>query len=177
MQVQRQDIFPTPLWYIPKTDDHPDDSLSWALSIKKENEVEKSNRGGGYQSDGFNSYEQFPYLDHIQKKLIFLPSFGFKNWWVNINEKGAYNSAHTHPSCDLSVVWYLTDNHDGLIKFMSPSAHTRYHLNNYLEIYNECSYQCNAGDMLVFPSDLLHYVEMNQSNSPRVSVAFNLSLL
>ena len=176
MQIERHGIFPTPIWRIPRMDDHPENALSWALSIKKENEVERSNRGGGFQSESLLSYEEFPYIEHLKKKLVFLPNFAFGNWWVNVNEKGGYNIAHTHPNCDLSVVWYLTDNRDGLIKFINPTEHTRFNLYNHLNIPNEYEYQCDAGDILVFPADLMHYVEANQSNTPRVSVSFNLSL-
>ena len=172
-----QFLFPTPFWHIPKTEDHPEDSLSWALSMQKEIGVQKSNRGGGYQSHSNHSFEYFPYLEYMQKKLIFLPKFTFKNWWVNINEKGSYNVAHTHPDCDLSVVWYLTDNHHSPINFFNPYANTRYHLNNCLGIDNEYQFKCNSGDILVFPGDLMHYVESNPLDQSRVSIAFNLSLL
>ena len=168
-------IFPTTLWYLERDNRHPDDALNWALNHDESECVERSNRGG-FQSPS-RDFSEFPYLSYLQSVLEFLPSFNFVNWWVNINRKGDYNLAHIHSGSDLSGVWYLTDNHEAPIHFISPFAYTRGELYNATGVLEgEYYMRCNAGDMLIFPSDLQHRVEPNPTEQPRVSIAFNLRL-
>jgi hypothetical protein len=168
--------FPTPIWHIRNDGSHPDEILEWALSFDRSRGTSRSNRFG-FQTDASWDYDELPHKEYVANALKFLPSFEFQNWWLNINERGGYNVAHTHPQCDLSVVWYLTNNHTGLIKFLSPFQHVRDKLNKTIGLENECGWKCDKGDIIVFPSDLLHYVEPNESDEPRVSIAFNLRLL
>jgi hypothetical protein len=172
----RLDLFSTPVWHIPVEEDHPGDALDWALSFEKENDVSVSNRGG-FQSEGFQSFDHFPYLNYLSQKLDFLPHFSAFNWWININRMGDYNVAHTHPLMDLSVIWYLTNTSSGALSLINSFQHTRYGLNECFGIDNEYCFECNAGDILIFPADVMHYVEPNTSESPRVSVALNLRLM
>jgi len=172
MQVN---IFPTSIWYLRKGENHPDDVLNWAMAQESGECVEKSNCGG-FQSPS-QGFENFPYIEYFQSQLEFLPAFNFINWWMNINRKGDYNFPHIHSGSNLSGVWYLTDNHEAPIHFLSPFAYTRGELYNAMNLpEGEYYMRCNAGDMLIFPSDLQHYVKPNTTEQPRVSIAFNLRL-
>ncbi len=169
-------LFPTPLWLIENDGSHPDDMLEWALSLKEgENEL-RSNRGG-FQSEASWDYDNLLHREYLIEKLNFLPKFQFGNWWVNINEKGGFHVAHSHPGADLSVVWYLTDSECGPLRFFHPCSHARDHLNKALNLETDSCFVAKKGDIIVFPSDLWHYVEPNQSDDVRVSISFNLSLL
>lgn len=172
--IKQHLIFPTPIWTL-STTEHPSTALSWALSHQNNSSVIKSNRGG-YQSQDQEVNSSFPYLDHLKKRLEFLPSFYFMNWWVNINHIHSYNIAHNHPGADLSVVWYLTHNHSGIIRFLNSNEYARHSLHSKVNIDNDYGLKCDVGDIIVFPADLMHYVESNTSTTPRVSVALNLKL-
>jgi len=166
-------LYPTPIWHLNKNKEHPSDSLSWALSIEKETSASISNKGG-FQSLGETSFDKFPFFEYIKEKLSFLPPVEYGNWWVNINRKGNYNIAHTHPGTDLSVVWYLTNNFSSPIRFISPFQYERSKLYALMGLHSEHIFKCDVGDILVFPGDLMHYVEQNESDEPRVTVSFNL---
>lgn len=169
-------LYPTPIWHLNNNQDHPKDCISWALSFKTDNETKISNRGG-FQSSTMTSWDNFPYFEYIKKKLEFMPPVEFGNWWININEQGNYNIAHTHPGSDLSVVWYLTNNFSSPIKFISPFQYERSKLYDRMGLHNEHLFKCDVGDILIFPGDLMHYVEQNPLEEVRVSVAFNLRFL
>jgi len=174
-------LFQTPIWHL-RNRPLPKGIYEWCLEYRENNSTikeEKSNRGG-YQSPGREmdprhpNHEPFPYLEYVKSQLHFLPSFVFSNWWININEKGDYNTCHTHPKSDLSVVWYITDNHRKLT-FIDPNGHCRTGLTDmFPELWLAENWDCAAGDFVIFPAFIPHHVEPHTENSPRISIAFNL---
>jgi len=178
--------FGTPVWHVESK--LPEGVFDWALDIEKNVENQKRSSKLGYQSPQMytsmvggiqyplNNWEEFPYLDHIKDNLSFFPKFNFLNYWVNINRKNAYNVKHTHPNSDLSVVWYITDS-KGLLLFEDPLAHIRAKLCEKMNIPIDIRANISAGNFIIFPSDLPHFVEPHILDEPRITVAFNLSLV
>ena len=82
---------------------------------------------------------------------------------------------HTHPNSDFALVLYVTDS-DGLLTFMNP--HPMRLLDN--EFYggsgSHGGINAKKGDILMFPSDLVHYVKPNPREEDRVSISMNLQL-
>ena len=168
-----KDIFCTPMWSIPG--ELPEGAYEWALEIQKNSPCSRRSNVGGYQSESNLDWKDFKYIDHIQKQLSFLPNFQFMNWWVNINKKGDYNQYHTHPNSDLSVIWYITDNFNTL-QFKNPFEHNRIRLYKNIDIEKaNLVYDCTAGHILVFPSDLDHCVLPHTEDTLRISVSFNIN--
>ena len=167
-------IFETPIWKIRKN--LPEGAYKWALDFKEKDPkgVLKSNRGG-YQSIAQHP-KDFPYHKHISSMLSRNKFSNIKvyDWWLNINEKGDYNIMHTHSGSHFSCIWYITNN-EGSLVLSSPLTHTRVALLvsgfpiNLEEVVN-----CSAGTLLVFPSDIPHYVEEHKLDTPRISVSFNM---
>jgi uncharacterized protein (TIGR02466 family) len=101
------------------------------------------------------------------------------NYWANINAVGGYNNAHTHPGCWYSGTIYLKVpdgmNNGGLqlidqnIKHLSmfPMTSTRTHMWSRFEPVE--------GLCILFPSGVYHFVEPNDVDADRISVAFNNS--
>ena len=189
-QVTCDQLFGTPIWHIES--ELPEGAIDWALSIEKNVENQNGKRSGrlGYQSPHLSTmhtargalqhpmtnWDEFPYFDHVKKELDFLPQFKFNNYWVNVNRKNAYNVKHTHPCVDLSVVWYLTDSM-GLMVIEHPMVHTRTHLYEKIGYGVNFSMNIPAGHLIVFPSDLPHYVEPHDLDDPRITVALNLNVI
>ena len=172
--MQQEVIFGTPVWNIKK--ELPEGAYKWALEYKKNNpsDVSKSNIGG-YHSLPSQNFSEIPYLSHIQDALHMLPKFKFDNWWINVQKKGDLNLMHTHPMVDLSVIWYITENH-GTLYFESPFSHQRRKLNLALNTGDCVKFNSNAGDFIIFPSDLYHGVDTHEFKSPRISLSMNLIL-
>lgn len=104
-----------------------------------------------------------------------------KEIWVNVLEPGGHQAVHTHANSFISGVVYLTGAH--------PSANLVFHKaiggtnfifgnnnpNARVNAFNAGKWAMpvtNAGDLVMFPSYLLHEVPMNRGER-RISVAFN----
>ena len=175
----RHDLFPTPVWHIEGAPLKLIDELyQGAYRIKeKYKSVPKSNQGG-YQTPTLE-WEIFhpegkEYINNVVGKILegeqspFYKNFEVQQWWYNINGKDQWNIPHTHPFSLLSLVLYLTDS-DGLLTFLNPHPQRGLH--------PQCaSMNAKKGDVLVFPSDLYHYVLPNTREEDRISISMNLQL-
>jgi uncharacterized protein (TIGR02466 family) len=101
------------------------------------------------------------------------------NGWVNVNPPGGYNGPHQHTNAILSGVYYVDvprgpSEKGGAIEFLSP--HPVRLLGGILkaEMFAErMRVQPKAGDLLIFPGQLQHWVHPNDSGKPRLTIAFN----
>jgi uncharacterized protein (TIGR02466 family) len=107
--------------------------------------------------------------------------WSIKEVWTNLLEPGGHQAVHTHANSFISGVLYLTASH--------PSANLVFHKslgstdfifsnqnkNTRFGPFNGTKWvmpAITAGDLLLFPSYLLHEVPTNQGEQ-RISVAFN----
>ncbi len=99
-------------------------------------------------------------------------------WWVNINDKFAYNVIHSHPKSDIVAVYYpkISSDDEGQITFVRTDGS----LHN--ELYGNCDdlsfYKMTVeqGRIYFFPAHLLHYVGPNETDNERISISFNLTI-
>ena len=164
----RHDIFPTPVWYIEGTSQKLVDELyKGAYRFKKKHPSENRSNQGGYQTPAFNWEEFHPQgIEYIDKVVGDIFKFKVESWWYNINSTGAWNAPHTHPASDFALVLYLTDS-DGLLTLVNP----RHYIHT-----DDVKIKANKGDIVMFPSDILHYVMPNQKEEDRISISMNLQL-
>lgn len=102
------------------------------------------------------------------------------NAWVNINGKGGYNTVHHHGWFHISGVYYIKQpsgakNRSGMIEFIN----SRFDNHIFEEIGGQpfapsLRMRPAPGEMLVFPSTLLHFVYPNETSEERISLAWNL---
>jgi uncharacterized protein (TIGR02466 family) len=158
----------------------------------KEEGLAKSNRQGWHSApDLFDRKE--PGHASLAKMLLrmmaeitrqFAPNTDFANLelvpdgWINVNPKGAYNAPHDHPGCFWSGVYYVHVPHGegdaGLIEFLSP--HEVLPHNGIIQAgitADKRRIRPSTGTVLIFPSQLMHWVYPNDSDEERVSIAFN----
>jgi len=101
------------------------------------------------------------------------------NGWLNVNPPGGYNGPHQHTDAHLSGVYYVDvpkspSDKGGAIEFLAP--HPVRLLGGLVKapLFSErMRVQPEAGDMLIFPGQLPHWVHPNDSGKARVTVAFN----
>ena len=108
-------------------------------------------------------------------------SWSIKEMWFNVMETGGFQSIHNHANSIVSGVIYLTDAHPtSRIVFSKGLGGTDYIFNNFnkkaaVGPYNGVKWflpQVSAGDLILFPSYLLHEVPENRGPQ-RISIAFN----
>jgi len=100
--------------------------------------------------------------------------------WININQKGHFNYSHDHPGSLFSAVYYVKGGADkGELELKTPIVpHTYTISGEMVGSFNAFTGHAMVvppvtGDLLIFPSWLLHRVNMSQSEEDRISIAFN----
>ena len=178
LQIKKSNLFSTPIWRAPSK--LPEGAFEWALKYKESNVSSTRSARGGYQSFP-KLFDDLPsvYAHHIFDTLkVILKGIGFElgPWWLNVNQKGNFNMKHTHPNHDLSGIWYITDNSNSLA-FVDPLAHSRDALyDSFDDMHEGLLIDAKAGEIILFPSDLPHYVEPHPYDTTRISVSFNMTL-
>lgn len=99
--------------------------------------------------------------------------------WININNKGAFNAPHTHPGAHWSGVYYAAQpavetGNSGMIEFID----ARSDLPNW-RILKAAPFRLKKklrpqpGELILFPSYLVHWVYPSEVDADRCSIAFN----
>ena len=178
LQIKKSNLFSTPIWRAPSK--LQEGAFEWALKYKESNISSTRSARGGYQSSA-KSFDDLPsvYAHHIFDTLkVILKGICFElgPWWLNVNQKSDFNMKHTHPNHDLSGIWYITDNSNTLV-FIDPLAHSRDALYDSFNDMHECLLiDAKAGEIILFPSDVPHYVEPHPYDTTRISVSWNMYL-
>jgi uncharacterized protein (TIGR02466 family) len=99
-------------------------------------------------------------------------------YWTNVNEPGSSNLFHTHymANADLSGVYYVQGAGTGIIRF---STHEQLYrmIPPHMPHANMIGHDPYDGDILLFPSYLLHDVTINpHSSRQRISIGFNATI-
>jgi uncharacterized protein (TIGR02466 family) len=166
--------------------------IEWIYDYQKTTDgVIISNRGGWQSPSDFYLNKSFDHFtDYILKNVMLSLNhydldFKLSNMWININKRGNYNVIHHHPGAIMSgVFWVKTPENCGSLMFQSPHNFTQSLLlekvnpevaknQNYYSYYN---FTPKEGTIIIFPPDLLHGVEPNESDEDRISIAFNLNI-
>lgn len=121
-----------------------------------------------------NEYSKiFKYTDKFK--------IGIESLWVNLAPPGSYQEihAHTHPYRKIlySGVYYIkTEEKCGNIIFHTElDAHFAQMMK--CGFYDDCSVEAKEGTLVLFPAWLKHRVNLNQSESDRIGISFNIELM
>ena len=152
----------------------------------------KLSNDGGYQS-GKLDFELAPVLKNLSNQIVErvnglhvalmlnnVLEQRLSNAWFNINRKGDYNIPHVHPRSCFSGVFYVKAPKDCGDLYLKNPAVSLEHVITDIEIqqYNAFTspslrVAAEPGKLVLFPSWVLHFVKANQSDSDRISIAFN----
>jgi uncharacterized protein (TIGR02466 family) len=104
--------------------------------------------------------------------------------WININNNVNIDSVHCHPGNVFSAVYYvIADNNCGDLIFTNPDKGLCHSIHPILvkefNAFNSHNYRTipKAGNLIIFPSHLEHYVRTTAPNTSRVSIAFNSKVI
>ena len=177
---------------------YKDQLVNYCLNKKIQNSVgEKYTNVNGWQSGEILYDENLPkvFKERILENVIFCLNKELKiknsmnvkihRMWIQISQKDSYNTIHNHPFSHYSGVFYVksTNNYNcGTINFYPYSDANNYqHLlfvnEKILEKYNmkpSISYIPVEGMTMLFPSELKHSVSTNNTNTDRISIAFDV---
>ena len=163
----------------------------YCLEMRNKSAGRVISNGGGWQSDNLDFVapelaelfaEVRKSLDEVHRAFDFNASMRqvVTEAWININRKGHFNYSHDHPGSLFSAVYYVKGGADkGELELKTPIVpHTYTISNEMVGGFNAFTGHAMVippvtGDLLIFPSWLLHRVNMSQSNEERISIAFN----
>ena len=105
-------------------------------------------------------------------------------YWININLNNKIQFPHSHPNRAFSAVYYVSAGDNcGDIVFLNPNKVLCQNFSDdCISDYNEFTathWKITPKDnlLIIFPSWLEHYVQPNNSNVQRISIAFNSKML
>jgi uncharacterized protein (TIGR02466 family) len=102
--------------------------------------------------------------------------------WMNMNPTGGFNAPHTHPGAHWSGVYYVRQpevdsGNSGMIEFLDPRSDLPgWRLLQAKAFRSKRMIRPEAGEIVIFPSYLMHWVYPNESGGERVTIAFNATL-
>ncbi len=188
------DLFSTPLWEVNCRDEFMKSLSSYVQLInklRKDGEGDegdnRSNRNG-WRLDNVNLRDDFkPVNDEIiyglsgilADKKVFDPSKKYNyrlESWINLTNKGGYNTIHHHALWSVSGVLYIKcPKNSGRLLIKDPRPAVFFH-NLLPKAGEQIVIQPKEGLMVFFPGFLEHAVELNKSRKERISIAFNIGL-
>tara|TARA_Y100001970_G_scaffold10664_1_gene12558 strand:- start:149 stop:772 length:624 start_codon:yes stop_codon:yes gene_type:complete len=159
------------------------------ITMFKEKEMTNHRSKDLYLFDSFNKElediksfceQQFnTYLEEIEGADTDLATLRITESWLNKTKPGEHHHSHFHANSYLSGILYISCLPNDHINFSN-----RLHgLGNNMEfprkkstVWNVNTLQQNVteGDLIIFPSWIIHYVDWNETkNMDRISLAFN----
>jgi uncharacterized protein (TIGR02466 family) len=157
--------------------------------------VTRSNREGWHSEDDFFGRTEpgcaalrAHILEAVQEATRLLsPHFDFAanralcQGWINVNPPGAFNAPHDHSGFALSGVYYASvppEGRSGAIEFLDPRVNANAYTIEGAACFNrKFIINPKPGNLLVFPSYLMHWVQPNAESTDRITVAFNIRYL
>ena len=195
-QTKYEKLFSTPVFrfHFPEHPDLNKALLDEGVAIRAESEgVKKSNRGG-WHSEGNLFDRQTPCIKvlralakeaiedatrsvgaKVDPASLRLKLFG----WMNSSPGGGYNAPHTHPGAHWSGVYYVSqpeveEGNSGMIEFLDPRTDLpNWRLLKAPAFKLKKKLRPMPGDIILFPSYLVHWVYPNETDEERVTIAFN----
>jgi len=182
MKWKIEPIFPSPL-YIGEDLNITDDEINYVKSCS----TIPLNHGNNIVSKDDHILDKIPILKseiqkHLKKYLdiILCPAEPIElvltQSWLNENNTDSFRAPHIHTNSFLSGVVYISD-------YLTPiTFHKNIQQINWLDIepsnfneYNSFRFtqDVTKNMLLIFPSNMQHSVEINESSNQRLSIAFN----
>jgi uncharacterized protein (TIGR02466 family) len=149
----------------------------------------KSNLGGWQSAPDLHRRPAFtPFIQRMEQILAAIVERSYRlidgvvpsldACWANINPPGSSNVPHVHANALWSAAYYVsTPQACGDIWFFDPrpgAMMVEYPVSEQSDITaSEIQFPVSEGQLLVFPSYLLHSVEVHRGAGERVSISFN----
>lgn len=101
-----------------------------------------------------------------------------QNSWLNFLNQGEHHHRHNHPNSMISGVYYVSASDNDGISFLKGDYQPWSFPVEQSNVYNSNQFDVgvNSGIVVLFPSSLMHYVNLKTVEEERISLAFNVLL-
>ena len=124
----------------------------------------------------FDYLKSIPYRDKLKSKLI----FSLTGVWINKNKKNDFNTPHVHIKSNFSGIYFLeTTKQNGTLQFYVNDAFSFAYNDNLFDTneFNPSFFiEPKNNTLILFPSNLIHFVMPHYENNNRISLAFNIDI-
>tara|TARA_B100001769_G_C21832491_1_gene452080 strand:- start:98 stop:658 length:561 start_codon:yes stop_codon:yes gene_type:complete len=119
-----------------------------------------------------------PSIELLYEKLSKSFSYTLFDPWINLYKKGFYQEIHAHKGYDISSVFFVNDGENFSELFFSDrnSINFSYQYEKLISYVNSFNLKYKKGDIVFFPSHLLHGVTAHESDVIRKTMSVNLSI-
>ena len=194
-RITKEEWWATPIWYFLADNNNINfDKIEQECYKEKSKNVQGRTLSNifGWQSD-FIYDDSNPETTKLIKYIVgkaqeCISDYGVKpelkvgvdNYWININNKNGYNTAHVHDSLLSCVVYIKIPTNSGDIIFNNNPLMS-YILDNACDNtkktnISQVRHKAQEGKVIIFPSYVQHYVEPNLTDEDRISISFNFKL-
>ena len=178
----------TPLFSKPIYYNRLDLDTEEITSIVKDKARQSQNNRNGNNNDNFLYILNDPELGNLKNIILkeiavfanevlkYKNEFRITTSWATVTKQNESGQFHNHTNCILSGVVYIkTEKNCGNLVFQDFNTRSIEPEVTEWNVYNckKWSYEPNEGDIIIFPSEVNHMIETNNSDSLRHSVAFN----
>ena len=197
MTVQLIPVFPSPILIseVENFKGTKKELVNWIKKYQKtQDNFQVSGRNAWQSPRNFSIVENsfLKYRTLIEKKTADMMysftdnEYKIENMWINVNSPNGYNVSHTHPQSDLSaVLWINSPQRSGKLCFTSPNVfpqhktieRCRENIKQSLNYHHDFWIEPDEGKIIIFPSNLIHFVDVNESKEDRISISFNINLI
>mgnify|MGYP001282737876 CR=1 FL=1 len=193
VQIEQRNLYPTPIWItnlVTNTQQDKKVSLNEDLlsfirgEFEKSPEIiEKSNRGGGWQSR--TNLQKEPAVKELGQqiynvcKTIFphIKGMRVEQMWAAINFEHSWNKLHSHGDYHMSGAYYLqVPVNSGRISYRDPreGAINNVWCSTHIDKGEWAWFEPKESDLMIWPAHLPHMVEPSKSKDPRVMISFDI---
>jgi uncharacterized protein (TIGR02466 family) len=184
-------VFPTLIKYVSSFLNKKECNEVINLTLNKKLSSHLSLVGEAKSTHGLNSNILYNINSNIIKKIQnkideYAIDYGVRklkldNSWVNIQNKNSVLNKHSHPDSIISGALYLkVDKDSSKIYFYNPNTYL-----TFVNVFKQTEFSCEnyyftpkIGDLLLFPSWLIHGSNDEENNSTeRIVLSFNTSYL
>ena len=122
-----------------------------------------------------------PFLLEILNQIIEVPySFSIEEIWKNTYHRYYHQEQHDHQGYELSFVIFLNDFSEDDARFYFVNERTRVSSDIWGDLSSMCpdtmGIEAEKGDIVFFPSHMLHGVSPHKSDNPRITMSGNITI-
>ena len=129
---------------------------------------------------GFSDLLKTSIIETLSEIIDVRYAYSLNEVWKNTYHRYYHQESHSHPNSELSFVIFMNDYSENDAKFYFLNERNRVTSTTWLSLSegmeDSIYIEPKKGDILFFPSHMIHGVTPHQSDIPRLTISVNISL-
>ena len=129
---------------------------------------------------GFSDLLKDSIIESVAEIIDVRYAYSLNEVWKNTYHRYYHQESHSHPNSELSFVIFMNDYSENDAKFYFLNERNRVTSSTWLSLSegmeDSIYIEPKKGDILFFPSHMIHGVTPHQSDIPRITISGNISL-